>query len=235
MTRDIDELRTDGFLIVRDALDANTVLHVIDALEQVQPSAAARRRGNDYFGLRNLLNVVPAVRELAELPLIRSIVEPLIGDSARVVRGIFFDKIANANWKVPWHQDLTIAVCEKKETVGFTGWSNKAGIPHVQPPLPILEELLTLRIHLDDADASNGALYVIPGSHRFGRLDADETENLKQQSTAVCCAAARGDVVVMRPLILHSSSPATNPSHRRVVHLDFSPSELPGELRWHGS
>jgi hypothetical protein len=145
MTRDIDELDRNGFLVFRHVLSANTVLHVIDALDKVQPSAAARRRGSDYFGLRDLLNLVPAVRELAELPPIRSIVESLSEDSSRVVRGIFFDKTADANWKVPWHQDLTIAVCEKKETPGFTGWSTKAGIPHVQPPLPVLEELLTLR------------------------------------------------------------------------------------------
>jgi hypothetical protein len=32
----------------------------------------------------------------------------------------------------------------------------------------------------------------------------------------------------MRPLLLHSSARASTPRHRRVVHLEFAPRELPG-------
>jgi hypothetical protein len=42
-----------------------------------------------------------------------------------------------------------------------------------------------------------------------------------------------GGVVVMRPLILHASSPAVSPSHRRVVHLEYAAEDLPGGLAWH--
>ena len=36
----------------------------------------------------------------------------------------------------------------------------------------------------------------------------------------------------MRPLLVHASSPATVPSRRRVVHLEFAAAELPSPLEW---
>ena len=52
----------------------------------------------------------------------------------------------------PWHQDLSIAVKERHEVAGFGPWSVKEGVP-VQPPVEILESMLTLRLHLDDCHA----------------------------------------------------------------------------------
>ncbi|HEX6908763.1 MAG TPA: hypothetical protein VF142_00130 [Longimicrobium sp.] len=42
------------------------------------------------------------------------------------------------------------------------------------------------------------------------------------------------NLLVMRPALLHASSPATRPGHRRVVHLEFAADELPHGLQWHG-
>jgi hypothetical protein len=36
----------------------------------------------------------------------------------------------------------------------------------------------------------------------------------------------------MRPLLLHASSPAADPRHRRVIHLEFAAEPLPGGLEW---
>src|SRR5262245_7189469 len=85
-------------------------------------------------------------------------VEPILGPGAFVVRGLFFDKTPRANWKVSWHQDLTIAVRVRIEAPGFGPWSLKAGVVHVQPPAEILERMATVRLHLDDCSESNGPL-----------------------------------------------------------------------------
>jgi hypothetical protein len=82
----------------------------------------------------------------------------VLRSGARVVRGIYFDKHKEANWKVAWHQDLTIAVHERADIDGYGSWSMKAGIPHVQPPVFVLQSMLTLRLHMDHTDESNGAL-----------------------------------------------------------------------------
>ena len=92
--------------------------------------------------------------------------------------------------------------------------------------------MLTVRIHLDDTHESNGALRVLPGTHRYGRLDAGQIEYWKERQTAVTCAVKRGGVLVMRPLLLHSSMQAVDPLHRRVLHFEYSPDDLPGRLKW---
>ena len=213
-------------------------MDVIDRLiEEVELAAVGeftRRRTGKIFGIRNVLTVVPFARELSNSPLIRSCVEAVPGASAKVIRGTYFDKPKEANWKVPWHQDLTIAVRERRNIAGYGPWSIKAGIHHVQPPAFILEQILTLRLHLDSADESNGALRVKPGSHKYGRLSPRDIESWKQQRDVIV-SVAKGDVMLMRPLLLHASSAAVNPQHRRVLHFDFSSTDLPDGLEWFDS
>jgi ectoine hydroxylase-related dioxygenase (phytanoyl-CoA dioxygenase family) len=222
------EIEVNGFTLVDNYLDfPGEIERLIQAIAAIDfPPTQA--------GIRNLLELLPSLRTLAQSPEIRSLVEPILGDSARVVRGIFFDKQPNANWKVPWHQDLTIAVKNRLEVPGFHPWSVKAGIPHVQPPVAILEQMLTVRIHLDRTDESNGALKVIPGSHTQGRLTTVEIERWKQ-SPAISCNCQAGGILLMRPLLLHASSIAIAPSHRRVIHLEYASCPLPSGLEWYHS
>ena len=97
----------------------------------------------------------------------------VLGPGSFVVRG-FFRQDPEANWPVPWHQDLTIAVKARIEAPGYGPWTVKGGVPHVRPPIAVLKAMLTLRVHLDDCDATQGPLRVLPGSHTRGRLDAGE-------------------------------------------------------------
>lgn len=186
-------------------------------------------------GVRNLLVRVPSVMALAESRAVRGLVEPILGSHAVPVRGILFDKSPSANWKVPWHQDLTIAVEQKVEVSGFGPWTVKDGIPHVQPPAAILERMLAVRIHLDECTAGNGALRVIPTSHLLGRLGPEQIQDIAQTSPAVLCEVPAGGVLLMRPLLLHASSPAVAPRHRRIIHIEFAAAELPAPLRWHST
>lgn len=75
----------------------------------------------------------------------------LFGAAARPVRAILFDKTADNNWAVPWHQDRTIAVRARHDVPGFGPWSLKAGVVHVEPPFEIIEGMITIRAHLDEA------------------------------------------------------------------------------------
>ncbi|HYE31482.1 MAG TPA: phytanoyl-CoA dioxygenase family protein [Methylomirabilota bacterium] len=148
------------------------------------------------------------------------------------VRSILFDKTAASNWFVPWHQDLSICVKDQREADGFSAWSMKEGTRHVQPLTNVLENLLTIRLHLDDCFAENGPLRVIPGSHRSGKLSADAISSWQKTGEAVTCTAPKGGAVIMKPLLLHSSLPAKNPTHRRVLHMEFASEPLPQPLEW---
>jgi ectoine hydroxylase-related dioxygenase (phytanoyl-CoA dioxygenase family) len=108
----------------------------------------------------------------------------------------------------------------------------KARVRHVQPPLRVLEAMLTARIHLDDCLEDNGPLLVLPGSHRHGILSPDDIQDWRAKVPPVACPARAGDVLLMRPLLLHASSAAANPAHRRVVHLEFAATDLDGGLEW---
>jgi ectoine hydroxylase-related dioxygenase (phytanoyl-CoA dioxygenase family) len=184
-------------------------------------------------GVRNLLDVSPAVRALAAGPAVRTAAEAVLGPECFAVRAILFDKTAGANWKVVWHQDLTVAVRERASVAGFGPWSEKGGVPHVQPPAELLERMLAVRVHLDDCGAENGPVRVIPGSHRAGRLSPAAVDAWRAGAEPVDCLAERGAILAFRPLILHASSPAAAPAHRRVVHLEFAAEELPAPLEWH--
>ena len=191
--------------------------------------------GGKLGGLRNLIRLHPAVAKLASSATIKEILSPRTGRGVFPVRALFFDKTPDANWSVTWHQDLSIAVAGKIETKGFGGWSVKEGVTHVQPPREILEGMITLRLHLDDCSADNGALKVIPGSHRHGKLDATEIAKWTREYPVVTCEIPRGSALLMRPLILHSSSAAQNPSHRRVLHIEYATDSLPNGLKWFDS
>lgn len=149
------------------------------------------------------------------------------------VRAIFFNKSPDANWLVSWHQDLTIAVRERRDVSRFGPWTVKAGIPHVQPPIEVLERLLAVRLSFDDADESNGALRVLPATHRLGRLSAQQIDQLRSERSEVVCCANAGDALLMRPLLLHASARSTNERHRRVLHVEYAAESLPGGLEWH--
>jgi ectoine hydroxylase-related dioxygenase (phytanoyl-CoA dioxygenase family) len=222
------QVMEEGFAILPSVFSAEHVERLLAIVEHSSLSNSLRRRG----GTRNLLETIPSIRDLAASDILRALVEPILGSGGLPVRAILFDKVPEANWKVPWHQDLSIAVHEKIEVAGFGPWSTKAGVIHVQPPAEILEKMLAVRIHLDECDHTNGPVRVIPGSHRYGRIP--ET-NVAEHSSGVYvnCLVPAGGVLLMKPLLLHASSPSQSPKHRRVIHIEYAAAALPDGLRWH--
>jgi ectoine hydroxylase-related dioxygenase (phytanoyl-CoA dioxygenase family) len=231
-----ETVRRDGCAIIEAVLtddDVNSLRALIEQAIVAQPKKESVRDGGGVYAIRNLTDVVPAVRQLHAHPNVARLVAAALGPEALLVRGLFFDKTRESNWGIFWHQDLSIAVRRREQVDGFRPWSVKAGIPHVQPPPEILDSMLTVRLHLDDCSEANGALRVIPGSHRSARLSLSESERLKQNSAPMTCEAARGGAVLMKPLLLHSSHKAVTDSHRRVVHLEFAAGPLPEPLEWY--
>jgi len=232
----MDESRRDvhfrGFALVADLLDAAELVELCSALSSVHETDAVRKKAGVY-AIRNLLDVVPAVAALARSAKLIHLASLALGQDAFPVRGTLFNKTPDANWLVPWHQDLTICVKERLDVTGYGPWTVKAGLPHVQPPVAVLEAMLAVRVHLDDCHERNGALRVLPGTHKSGRLTANAIELAQRNGTApVTCSVGRGGAVLMKPLLLHASSAAEEPSHRRVIHIDYAACQLSGGLEW---
>lgn len=215
----------NGFLQISSLVFDADLEMLTDALETTcQKKSAA--------GVRNLLRLCDAVMQFATTGATYQLATELLGTTPRPVRGILFDKTPDSNWYVTWHQDLSIPVVAKVVTPGYGAWSVKDGVIHVQPPAHILEQMVSLRIHLDDCCEDNGAIKFIPGSHLSGVLDSNEIGKWREAQEEVVCTARRGDVIAMRPLILHASSTAKSPQQRRVLHLEYSAAALPNGLDW---
>ena len=229
----LESLEACGYAVIPRVLSEEVVSVLLGEVAGLRSEGAVRYRRGEVYALRDALRLLPSAHKIAGSDPVRSLVEPILGRDARPVRGLLFDKPPAANWSVPWHQDLTIAVRERIEAEGYGPWSVKAGIPHVQPPVPVLERMLAVRLHMDDADDSNGALKVLPGSHRHGRLSPDRIAEWKGRQRPVVCPVPRRGAMVMRPLLLHASETARDPRPRRVLHLEFSADALPGGLTWH--
>jgi ectoine hydroxylase-related dioxygenase (phytanoyl-CoA dioxygenase family) len=219
--KDIDR---DGFAIVPGVLSEHSRLEFLDEAESLLQESPA--------GVRGLAAKVHSVGALAQSAAVRSLVDSVLGAYAQLVRSILFNKSDEANWQVAWHQDLAIAVSEKVEVEGYSSWSVKDGVPHVQPPEEILEQMLTVRLHLDPADETNGALWVSPGSHRLGRLRAADAAGVAERNGKHLCRVGAGDALLLRPLILHASRKTISSVPRRVIHLEFAGASLPSSLAW---
>src|SRR6266550_3692058 len=222
MTRLVDQIDSSGFAIVPSVLPKD----MLETLERDLPTSSG---GNG--GLRNLLDM-PSIAMLAASTAVRGLIEPVLGHDAFPVRAILFDKTPVANWKVSWHQDLTIAVTKRMDVPGYGPWSEKAGVWHVQPPAAVLEGMLAVRVHIDESGLTNGPLRVLPGSHRAGKLGDSDIPAWRARIAEQICLVPRGGVVLMRPLLLHASSPALEPQHRRVIHIEFASTQLAPGLEW---
>jgi hypothetical protein len=220
----------DGYYICEDVilpLDVEELRHAIAAIANRDEV----RRKRTVYGVRNLLEICPAVRSLAAQPHIRQFVTPILGDHAFAVRAVFFDKGPEANWSLFWHQDNVIAVARRLELPGYLGWSQKVGVWQVQPPSEVLANMVAVRIHLDNSGANNGPLRVLPGSHRFGWLD-DQLDDWKSRVPVVICTVECGGIVTICPLTLHASARSECVGHRRVIHIEYAAAELPDGLDW---
>lgn len=212
----------DGFAIVPDVLtdaDCDRLSTLTAALSTSQP------------GTRNLLDhgwCADLARRLRAHP---DLAAAIPADHV-AVQCTYFEKSVGQNWLVPIHQDLSIPVRVRVDHPALRGWSEKEGMTFVQPPVEVLEQLVTVRIHIDACGAGDGPLQFLARTHTRGRIDAVQASALKREGKLVTCSVDRGGALLMRPLALHASSKATGASRRRVLHVVFGPPDLPHGLAW---
>lgn len=145
----------------------------------------------------------------------------VLAAAAVAVQAIAFDKTSAVNWKVTWHQDLMFPFAKPVAAPGFALASIKKGVSYARPPAEVLERMLAVRLHLDGCDENNGPLRVAPGSHRRGIIPCAQIDDIVALDGERVCLAEEGDMLLMRPLLLHASSSAREPRHRRVLHVVY--------------
>jgi len=221
----MSDLEENGFEILQNFVP-------IQIMDEIKQEVAHYDTLSPKYGIRSADKKYSTIATLIKSPLLVEKATELLGAPPQVVRVIFFDKTKDNNWLVPWHQDRTIALNKKMDVEGWGRWSLKDGVHHVQPSIDVLDKMVTFRVHLDDSDRENGCLKVIPNTHIRGLLSQDEIQNITSYESYKYCEVKAGDVVLMRPHILHTSSKCVMPKHRRIVHIEYSSYALPKGLLW---
>jgi ectoine hydroxylase-related dioxygenase (phytanoyl-CoA dioxygenase family) len=225
-----NQISNNGFGIINDIYSEEEIEKLLEIIAEVDTTKATFRKSKDVFAIRQFFKEVPNSIDLILTKKLTTLISEICGENYFVVKAIYFDKPEGSNWFVPYHQDLTISVDKKLELDGFGPWTTKQNQFAVQPPIEILKNNFTIRIHLDDTNEQNGALKVIPKSHL---KQIYRPENIDWTiETEMVCDVPKGGIMFMKPLLLHSSGRTTDNRKRRVIHIEFSNTALPEAIKW---
>jgi ectoine hydroxylase-related dioxygenase (phytanoyl-CoA dioxygenase family) len=205
-----------GYSIVEQVFARTEMAHVLEELSAASPERTKA-------GARHILSV-PVVRGLSADPRMLEIAGEFVGPAPVAFRATLFDKSPGANWLVAWHQDTGLPLRHRIEHAEWGPWSVKAGVLYGHAPAWALEQVVALRVSLDDSSSTNGPLRVLPGSHRAGVCSDAHIEQLVRYTDAVDCVVASGGVVAMRPLTIHASSKSLDARPRRVLRIEYAAS-----------
>jgi ectoine hydroxylase-related dioxygenase (phytanoyl-CoA dioxygenase family) len=225
-----ESIVTNGFTVIDAVYCPKEIAAILTEINNANTNKSTFRKTDDLFAIRQFLKEIPAVNNIIFNDKLNAIINDLFGTGYFAVKSIYFDKPEKSNWFVAWHQDLTISVDKKIDMLGYGPWTVKQNQFAVQPPINILQNNFTIRIHLDNTDEGNGALKVIPGSH-LKRVYRPETIDWTTETEQTCSVKA-GGIMIMRPLLMHASNRTTNNKPRKVIHIEFSNSQLSGGVQW---
>jgi len=206
------EVTDHGYWIVANVLSPAETEALRSAVETLPRGRA---------GARDVLSH-PDVRKVAADPRMAGLAKTFLGRPAIPYKATLFDKSADSNWRVSWHQDLALPIRRRVDTPAWGPWTEKGGRLHAIAPAQALQSVIALRVHLDDSLAENGPLRVLPGTHGLGRLSDDRIAVLARETDPVACVVQAGGVIAMRPLLLHASSKSTTGAARRVIHIEYA-------------
>ena len=211
-----ERVSQDGFAILPGVISEREIDVLQVTLEQSQ---LPRSRAGMRHAMKNT-----AVAALARDARLVGLAQEVLGAEAIPFRATLFDKSPISNWLVVWHQDTALPLRERREVAGWGPWSIKDGVNYAHAPASALDQVLALRLHLDDSVAENGPLRVLPGTHTLDVLSDEALHELSTQIAAIDCLVPRGGVLAMRPLVAHASSKSASTAPRRVLHVEYATS-----------
>ncbi len=224
------ELNEFGFSVIENVFSVEEIKTIVHLINNLDTSKPIFRKSKDLFAIRQFLKEIPEIMPLLFNANLEKIIREIGGNDCFIIKSIYFDKPETSNWFVSYHQDLTISVDKKESIKGFKFWTTKHNQFAVQPTLDILENIFTIRIHLDDTDEKNGALKVVQKSHLKSIYRPETIDwNIEKE---VICNVDSGGIMLMKPLLLHGSNKTLNNKKRRVIHIEFSNKILPNNLNW---
>jgi ectoine hydroxylase-related dioxygenase (phytanoyl-CoA dioxygenase family) len=211
-------VRNDGYGLIPGVFD-------VDEVKSVLAELVGANLPRSRAGVRHAMKNVTVARVARDERMMR-IAQAILGERTIPFRATLFEKLPTSNWLVAWHQDTALPLTERKDCSGWGPWSLKDGVIYAHAPAAALEQVLALRLHLDDSTTENGPLRVLPGTQTEGVLTDDEIHALAESRPAASCLMPVGGVVAMRPLVIHASSKSLADAPRRVLHIEYASTSM---------
>ncbi len=226
----ISTFELQGYAVLDSMYSDSEVAAICSCIDTASAEKELAESSKNLFAIRQVITKIPELKPLVFTENLHELVASIFDEPYFLTKAMYFNKPSESNWFVAYHQDLSISVDHKEEVSNYKNWTFKKGQFGVQPPLEILENIVTIRVHLDKTEKENGALKVIPNSHLKG-IYRPETIDWNKETEHIC-EVERGGVMLMKPLTLHASGRTTNHKQRRVLHLEFSSKQLAESLQW---
>lgn len=163
--------------------------------EEGERAGSEFRREENARRLANLVDKGEVFREAIANPTILELVEAVLGPAFKLSSLNVRSANPHSNSLQPLHVDMGLLPDLRGYAVCNTVWM------------------------LDDFTEENGALRVVPGSHRFGRRPQDDLADLKAMHPDEILVTGRaGTVVVMNAHLWHGGTANRTQFERRALH-----------------
>ena len=183
----------------------------------------ARNGGGNGYSINGWHRTHAVVHDMVTEARILDYLQDLLGEDLVCWGTHYFCKMPGDGKRVSWHQDASYWPLTPSKTV-------------------------TVWLAIDDADAKNGAMQIVPGSHLHGQIAFEqsraEENNVLNQTVVdpldyggepVLLALRAGQMSLHTDLLLHGSEPNASNRRRCGLTLRFVPAEVRALNGWNGN
>lgn len=212
------DLIEDGFCILKGVFPIEDLYILHERSEEIIKTAEQRDSYSwdpfekyylehrvDQGVLYDLYQRVPEFRKIAESPTILKALEPVLGGNVFLYENSLVYKPRNKSNEVPWHQDF---MNRSEEPIKYISWTA-----------------------LDKVRVENGALKVLPGSHKKGFLPWYKAEGETHHTRLITeglnlenfvfAELDPGDVLIFNQLLVHGSNRVDSLEKRRAYRVSY--------------
>lgn len=218
---DIEFFQENGYLVVRDLIDRETVLayrKIYDEFVSGAIDVGSNRRdlkGKDGISKSESITQImvpsrhyPALQDSEYYQKIRSIARELLGEDLEIDFDMFINKAPHSDAPTPWHQDCAYWI-DMPDKRAVSAW-----------------------MPLDEAYLDNGCMWYVPGSHlKPMRKHASTAKNgalicegNEKEATAV--PLSPGSCVLHHGGTVHYSRGNTTSDIRRAMIVNLRPQQM---------
>ena len=209
---DVEHFDTQGYLIIRQALDANRVGELLEAGDRLVASdlRTGRQQASDgrYDGFRNTIALGSHFTDLIDPPVILPAVVQLLGADLHVMTSHLIHKrpdppeLPDTSRLPGWHRDYAIAM----RTLG-----------HLAMP----RLLVKCAFYLTDlTESRRGATMVLPGSHLLTG-QPEIPEGAADPDGALEPSLQPGDCLIFENRTFHAGALHRGPDTRKAIMVGF--------------